>query len=139
MDGDTPVCFWKGKISDFADKNPKYRWLSLHNDQVIGKVDESYNAGMIQVKFSINDLQKNPKAKWNQYPAWRNEPTLSLRKMIVRCYIFQCKELPSSDSDGASDPFLQVWDANNSDVCTKVVNDNLNPIFCETLEVEMEM
>lgn len=94
---------------------------------------------MIQVKFSINDLQKNPKANWNQYSAWRYEPTLYLEKKVLRCFIFQCKELPSADSDGASDPFLQVWDADNSDVKTKVLNDCLNPIFCETLEVEMEM
>ena len=24
MDGDTPVCYWKGKISDFTDQNPKF-------------------------------------------------------------------------------------------------------------------
>jgi hypothetical protein len=29
MDGDEPVCFWKGNASEFDDTTPKYRWLPL--------------------------------------------------------------------------------------------------------------
>jgi len=29
MDGKYPICFWKGKVSEFLDPNPSYRWLIL--------------------------------------------------------------------------------------------------------------
>lgn len=41
------VCFWKGKTSDFAKKNPEYQWISLKADRSIGKVKEDYEAGQI--------------------------------------------------------------------------------------------
>lgn len=47
MDGSTPICFWKGKVSEFTDPNPKYRWIILKNDKSIGKVSEDHEAGMI--------------------------------------------------------------------------------------------
>ena len=27
MDGNTPICFWKGNINDFQDRNPKFKWF----------------------------------------------------------------------------------------------------------------
>lgn len=55
----------------------------------------------------------------------------------VRAYIFQCRDLPAADSDGTSDPFLQITD---SDVPQKTatINDNLNPIFYEALDLIYE-
>lgn len=47
MDGDKPVCYWKGKVSEFTNANPTERWISLKNDQAIGSVDEEWMAGMI--------------------------------------------------------------------------------------------
>ena len=29
----------------------------------------------------------------------------------VRAYIFQCRDLPAADSDGTSDPYLQITDS----------------------------
>jgi len=55
MDGNNPVCYWKGPITDFYDKDPDYKWLSMKNDLAIGKVSNDYEAGMIQVKMTILD------------------------------------------------------------------------------------
>ena len=46
MDGNYPICFWKGKVSDFTDPDPKYRWLILKNDKAVGKVSEDHEASM---------------------------------------------------------------------------------------------
>ncbi len=27
MDGNIPICFWKGNIQDFQDRNPKFKWF----------------------------------------------------------------------------------------------------------------
>ena len=55
----------------------------------------------------------------------------------ARAYIFQCRDLPAADSDGTSDPFIQIID---SDVLKKtiVVNDNLNPIFYQAIDLMYE-
>ena len=56
MDGSSPICFWRGKASDFMDRNPAFKWYPLTNDVAIGDVEEAHDAGMIQIKMSINDL-----------------------------------------------------------------------------------
>lgn len=54
MDGDVPICFWRGNCSDFTDINPKYKWIAMINDMALEKVTESQNAGLIQIKLTIN-------------------------------------------------------------------------------------
>jgi Ca2+-dependent lipid-binding protein len=43
--------------------------------------------------------------------------------------------LPAADSDGASDPYIEVWSTDKEKPKTPVVEDNCNPIFFSTLEV----
>ena len=138
MDGSMPICFWRGNAVDFLDRNPKYAWYPLTNDLAIGKVQNAYDAGMIQIKLSINDLQKNPPVVWNQYPTWREKAPKRLTPMKVRCYIFQCKDLPSADTDGTSDPYISVWNPDNIEAKTDVVEDNLNPIYYQAVDVGYE-
>lgn len=88
MDGSTPICFWKGKVKDFVDPNPKYQWLILKNDRAIGKVDEDHEAGMIQIKFSINAKHENGPVDYKQYDAWKKPPPRRLGSKKIRCFIF---------------------------------------------------
>lgn len=39
MYGKIPLCYWKGKVSDFTDPNPKYQWVALKADNAIGKIE----------------------------------------------------------------------------------------------------
>jgi Ca2+-dependent lipid-binding protein len=56
----------------------------------------------------------------------------------VRAYIFQCRDIPAADSDGQSDPFIKLWDTTAEEKRTRVIEDNNNPLFYETLELTME-
>ena len=47
LQGERPICYWTGKLSEFTDPNPKFRWLTMKVDKSIGKVDKDYEAGMI--------------------------------------------------------------------------------------------
>jgi len=40
MDGDDPVCFWRGNCKDFANPNPDFKWLPFNADLSIGEVTE---------------------------------------------------------------------------------------------------
>ena len=47
MDGKVPICFWKGKVTEFLNPDPSYRWLILKNYRAICSVAEDHEAGMI--------------------------------------------------------------------------------------------
>lgn len=38
MDGDKPVCYWKGNLNDFTNPDPGFVWLPLTCDLAIGAV-----------------------------------------------------------------------------------------------------
>jgi len=56
----------------------------------------------------------------------------------VRVYLFQCRDLPAADSDGQSDPYVVLWDTGKETIQTKVIDDNINPLFYETHELQIE-
>lgn len=72
---------------------------------------------------------------FKNYDAWKRPPPKRLNSYKVRCYIYQCRDLPAADSDGSSDPFIEVWSTDKKKAKTPVVDDNCNPIFFSTLEV----
>jgi hypothetical protein len=88
MDGNYPICYWKGKVSDFKDPDPKYRWLILKNDKAVGKVNQDHEAGMIQMKFSINAKHLNGAVEFKNYEAWKKPPPRRLGSKKIRCFIF---------------------------------------------------
>lgn len=59
MQGDKPICFYKGEVSEILDPNPHFKWLEMTNDLAIGKVTESHKAGLISVKISLHHKTKN--------------------------------------------------------------------------------
>ncbi len=59
MDGDVPICFWKGDLADYMNPDPEYKWIPLKCDLGIGKVKESWKSGMLSIKLAINNKTKN--------------------------------------------------------------------------------
>jgi len=139
MDGNYPICFWKGKVSDFTDPDPKYRWLILKNDKAVGKVSEDHEAGMIQMKFSINAKHLNGPVEFKNYEAWKKPPPRRLGSKKIRCFIFQCRDIPSADEDGSSDSYISIWNPEGTKLNTRKIEDSLNPIYFETIEMLYDM
>lgn len=67
MKGDVPVCFWKGKVTEFSNPDPEYRWVVLKNDLSVGAVTESYKAGLVQIRLSINSRSENGPISYQSY------------------------------------------------------------------------
>lgn len=78
---------------------------------------------------------KNGALNFAQHEAWKKPPPKRLSAWKIRCFIFQCKDIPSADSDGASDPYISLWNPDNKVIKTQTIEDNINPIFFEALEV----
>jgi C2 domain len=115
MDGDVPVCYWQGKPTDFANPNPDYMWLPFTADLAVGKVKNQFNAGMFSLKLSIHDKAKSGGSiDFRQYPAWKKPPPKRLSSWKIRCFIYQCKDLPAADSNGSSDPYVEIWSSDKN-------------------------
>lgn len=93
---------------------------------------------MVQIKLSINHKTKNGSLDFTKFLAWKKPPPKRLSSYRIRCFIFQCKDLPSADSDGSSDPYITVWNPDDKKVKTRAIDDNNNPIFFEALEIYYE-
>ena len=59
------------------------------------------------------------------------------KNIKVRAFIYQCRDLPSADSDGTSDPFLEITDS-DTPKRTITINDNVNPIYYQALDMIYE-
>ena len=94
------------------------------------------------MKLTINDLQKEAMKNLELFDAWKKPPPKRNSSNMLRCFVFQCKNLPAADKEGTSDPYIKIWTADekasNIKFQTSTVEDNLNPIFYETLQVHYE-
>ena len=72
---------------------------------------------------------------FSKLDAWKKPPPKRLSAWKIRCFIFQCKDIPSADSDGSSDPYITIWNPDDKEVKTETIEDNNNPIFYQALEI----
>lgn len=101
MEGDSPICYWKGSVTEFTDPDPKFRWIHMKADKAVGTVKKDYEAGMIQFKMSITDETKNGgPIDYKTKNSWKGQPLKRLESRLIRCFIFQCRDIPAADSDG---------------------------------------
>lgn len=114
--------------------------MLLKPDPAVGEVSDPNKAGMLSFKLSVFDLSEadGPDVQ-KRYRAWRKPPPPRAQAVIVRCYIYQCRDLPAADDNGASDSYVVVWDKSGKVKRTKTIDDNMNPLFYETLELEYEV
>jgi len=110
MSGDKQICFYQAEVEDFLDPNPEMIWLQMKCDLAVGKVTEAHKAGVISLKLSIHNKSKNGPIDFSKFEAWKKPPPKRLNVFKVRCYLFQCRDLPAADDDGQSDPFITIWD-----------------------------
>lgn len=53
----------------------------------------------------------------------------------IFCMIFQCKDIPSAEKDGTSDPYISIWNQDGTTVRTNTVKESINPIYYEVKRV----
>ena len=88
--------------------------------------------------MSIAKVTGNGAVAFQKELAWKKPPPKRVGAYNLRCYIFQCRDLPAADSDGSSDPFISIFNTTGDDVRTSVIEDNLNPIFMECKEISLD-
>ena len=107
------ICYYRGHVNEFFDLNPtKIRWVQLNIDKCIDKVKEPHRAGLVGIRLSVHDVTQNGPIDWSSYKdTWGKRIPRRPGNLKVRAYIFQCRDLPAADSEGTSDPFLELIDS----------------------------
>jgi len=139
MDDDSPVCYYKDTIRNFMNPNAEYKWVSFKPDPCVKKVKDVNDAGMVSFKLSIHDVTANGAINFKDYDAWKKTPSKRAIPVTIRAYIYQCRDLPAADSNGTSDPFVKVWDMSDKQKKTDIIEDNNNPLYYQTIELEYEV
>ena len=65
MKDSVPIGYWWANATEFIDPSPQYRWCIMKADKAIGTLKHDHEAGMIQLKLSINDVAKNREINFN--------------------------------------------------------------------------
>ena len=90
MDGDSPICYWKGDTKDFTNPNAEVKWVEMTNDLAVGKIKEANKAGIISFKLSIVDRSPiKPINFVEEYSkAWPAKPPKRLSVRSARVFIY---------------------------------------------------
>ena len=104
------MCFYIEHISSFLNPNATFKWVPLKPDPAVGEVKNTNDAGMLSFKISIHDVSANGAINFKEFDAWKKPPAKRAIPVVIRAYIYQCRDLPAADSNGSSDPFVKVWD-----------------------------
>lgn len=119
MYGSDPICYWKGKPTDFTNVDAKLNWVNLQIDYAAGKVKKHHMSGILQMRLLFIDVTHpdSTKAEEDQTKRvnklWGKKNAARSDIVEVRCYIYQCRNLPPMDDTGASDPYVEVWSTND--------------------------
>ena len=92
--------------------------------------------------MSVHSVSDNGPIDFKDFKAWNKKVPKRAMPIKVRAYIYQARDLPAADSEGTSDPFVQAWDVTataKKKPTTAVVEDNCNPLFYETLELQYDV
>ena len=90
------------------------------------------------MRLLIHDATANGQISPDQIPDWKAPLQKRTKCWKVRCNIFQCESLPPADSNGTSDPYVEVWAPDKEKVRTQTCEDTNNPLFYEVKEINME-
>ena len=134
------ISYARIKASEFANSNPKIRWVELKGEPIADMVKSPELAGILSFKISIIDPRENPVDIMKE-PEWAKKLPRRPKLRSIRAYIYSCKDLPAADEDGSSDPFIQVWDTADKKEHIKktvVIDDTCDPMYYQCLQLSIE-
>jgi hypothetical protein len=88
MSGSDAICYYKADIEEFMDPNPQWKWVQMIPDLSVGKVKDTYKAGVISFRLSIHDKRQGGPIQYKDFKAWSKDPPKRMGVRKVRAYIF---------------------------------------------------
>ena len=103
----------KLKASDFTDPNPKLKWVQMIEEPVEDALESPELAGVVGFRLSL--IKDDGVTILKEQPNWKKRLSRRPDSAKIRCYLFQCRDLPAADEDGASDPMVIVYSTVDQD------------------------
>lgn len=112
MDQDTPICYWRGNCTDFKNPDAPLLWYYFENDPAINKAKKVEFTGMFSMRLYFHETSNlNKEFDYQKYPIWKGKTKNRANVYKLRAYIYQAEQLPAMDETGASDVFIDFWNA----------------------------
>ena len=118
---------------------PPLKWVQFLPDACVGKVKEPYKAGLFSFRLQIHDTTVDPAFDFKQFKCWKKPQSKRMQPVKIRAYIYLCRDLPPADENGTSDSYISIWDTQSDEKQTKVIEENLNPLFYEVFDLDYEV
>ncbi len=121
--------FKRMKANKFVNPDVVPQWTMLEENLCDGNLNGQHNCGMVQFSLSITPTPVRAEQK-------RLTEHRSAEVYDVFIHIFQCKDLPASDQEGTSDPYVSIFTMADKPVTTSIVYGTLNPVAFDALSLE---
>ena len=115
-------------------------------DPVNDELESPELAGVVGFRLSL--IKDDGVTELIKQENWKKKLRPRPDSKKIRCYLFQCRDLPAADEDGASDPMVIVYNTvdedrdkermKNQECKTRVVENNCDPMFYELLELKID-
>jgi hypothetical protein len=132
MQDDTILSYMRLRPQDCRDIQVEPDWMQLIPDKSTGVVDKDWEAGFIRLRVYVGRSESGGDQSQG---GWSTKLTKTpVGNKILLANIFQCRNLPSADSNGKADPYVVVkCGASEALTGKKERMNNLNPIWYRTL------
>jgi hypothetical protein len=82
------ICYYRGCISEFMEKNASVTWVNMLPDLAIGDCKDPHKAGIIGIRLSLHDIKNEGPIQWNDFPKWKAKMRKRPNVYKVRAYTF---------------------------------------------------
>ena len=133
------VCYTRLNSKDFRDIMAEPKWIALTPDKAIGKIANEWEGGHLLIRIYTGKYtgdEDDRIGKWHLPPHKVSPKRLKKAKLLFNLY--QCRELPSADSDGQSDPYVELY-CDGQTVISPVIDNTLNPMWYKILALDLEI
>ena len=116
------------------------KWANLLPDAAVKKVKQAHQAGIFSYRMVIQKVENEEEViDFKDFDCWAKRPPRIIHSFKIRAYIYQARDLPASDAEGTSYPFIEIWDCGDKKKKTRCVEDTLNPQYYEAVELLYEV
>ena len=133
-----PYCFARIKSSDLLAakfKGPPI-WVVFQEEKNINGLDTGVYPGQLLIKLGLGseEAMLDSKDEWDD----AMDSVVNVQPFLCRFHLYQCRDLPSADSNGLCDPFLRIKFNGNMQE-SKHVEKTLYPTYYQTFDFHCDL
>ena len=133
-----PYCFARVKSADLLAEKFKGppKWIVFQEEKNINGLDNGVYPGQLLIKLGLGseDACLEAKDEWDG----AIETIENTQPFLCRFHLYQCRDLPSADSNGLCDPYLKIK-FNGKEQESSRRNETLYPTYYETFDFHCDL